>query len=168
MMNLDKLLFRINPVMVIKRSSFFDEKWYRETYGISSDPSSHYLNEGWKKEYNPSLKFSSKDYLINNPDIKDVNPLLHYEVFGKFEGRRPFVPRISGQNNYDLNDVDLPLEKYFVRIKEKKIVSFDVFDTLVIRPFVKAEEVFDYLEREYHAKGFAEKRKEAEEKKTHL
>lgn len=164
MMNLDKLLFRINPVMIIKRSSFFDEKWYRETYNVSSNAASHYLNEGWKKDYNPSLKFSSKDYLINNPDIKDVNPLLHYEVFGKYEGRRPFVPRISGQNNYDLNDVDLPLEKYFERIKEKKIISFDVFDTLVIRPFVKAEEVFDYLEKEYQTEGFADRRKEAEKK----
>ena len=164
MINIDKLLFRIKPLMIIKRSAFFDEKWYKETYDIESDPAAHYLNEGWKTGYNPSLRFSSRDYLINNPDISGVNPLLHYEVFGRHEGRRPFVPRIGGQNDYDLNDIDLPLELYFERINEKKVISFDVFDTLVIRPFVKADEVFAYLEKEFQMDGFAAKRKEAEKK----
>ena len=142
MSSLDKLLFRIKPVMIIKRSAFFDEDWYKETYDVKGDPAAHYLNEGWKSDYNPSLRFSSKDYLINNPDITNVNPLLHYEVFGKYEGRRPFVPRLAGHNDYDLDDIDFPLDKYLERIEEKKVISFDVFDTLVIRPFVKAEEVF--------------------------
>ncbi len=162
MSSLDKLLFRIKPVMIIKRSVFFDEDWYKETYDVKGDPAVHYLNEGWKSDYDPSLKFSGKDYLINNPDIRDVNPLLHYEVFGKYEGRRPFVPRIAGHNDYDPDDLDFPLDKYLERIEEKQVISFDVFDTLVVRPFVKAEEVFVYLEKEYGIEGFSVKRKEAE------
>ncbi|MBQ3294913.1 MAG: hypothetical protein IJH00_00295 [Erysipelotrichaceae bacterium] len=162
MSTVDKLLFKINPKAVIERSAYFDKEWYKKKYNIGSDPAKHYLNEGWKLDYNPSERFSSKDYLINNPDIKDVNPLLHYEVFGKYEGRRAFVPATEIMNSYNAEKIDIPYEEYYKKIEEKQVVSFDVFDTLVIRPFVNANEVFDYLEKTYNKSGFAKQRKEAE------
>jgi len=38
---------------------------------------------------NPSEKFNSSYYLEQNPDVKSsgMNPLLHYIIFGKAEGR---------------------------------------------------------------------------------
>ena len=158
----DKLLLKLNPKKVIERSPFFDGKWYAEKYGIKTDPARHYLEEGWLSDYDPSDRFSSKDYLINNPDIRGINPLLHYEVFGKNEGRRPFIPKQGTVNSYEAEKIDIPYDEYFRQIGEKKIVSFDVFDTLVIRPFVRAEELFVYLEKKYALAGFSAARKKAE------
>ena len=165
---IDKLLLKLSPKTVIERSQYFDKKWYSEKYGIEGDPARHYLEEGWLKEYDPSMKFSTKDYLINNPDIKGINPLLHYEVFGKNEGRRPFVPKLENIGDYKADRIDIPYEKYYKIIEDKKVVSFDVFDTLVNRPFVKADDLFEYMEKESSLKGLAEDRKnmESEARKT--
>jgi len=159
---IDKLLLKLSPKTVIERSRFFDKEWYREKYGIQSDPAAHYLNEGWLKDYDPSSSFSTKDYLINNPDITGINPLLHYEIYGKNEGRRPFVPKRSEVNDYSAENIEITYETYFKEINDKKVVSFDVFDTLVIRPFVKAEELFEYMEKEFSSSGFSDARKKAE------
>ncbi len=158
----DKLMLKLNPKKVIERSPFFDEEWYREKYGVKGDCAKHYLREGWLLDYDPSDRFSSKDYLINNPDIRGINPLLHYEVFGKSEGRRPFVPKQGKANEYEAEKIDIPYDRFFKEIEEKRIVSFDVFDTLVIRPFVKADDLFVYLEKEYALGGFCDARKRAE------
>lgn len=160
----EKLFFKLNPKSVIKRSQYFDSEWYSDKYGICKDPAGHYLNEGWQMGYDPSERFSSKDYLINNPDITGINPLLHYEVYGKYEGRRPFVPRRDHVNDFSVKGIGIPYEEYFEEIEEKKIISFDVFDTLVIRPFVKADELYLYLEKEYDLEGFSDARKTAESK----
>lgn len=78
---------------VIKRSKYFNKKWYLETYPDVSeskmDPVEHYLEIGWKKHHNPSIRFDGNAYLAANPDVKkaNMNPLLHYETYGKKEGR---------------------------------------------------------------------------------
>lgn len=43
-----------------------------------------------------------------------------------------------------------------------KVISFDIFDTLVYRPFVKPTDLFKYIEITYKAKGFFRARKRAE------
>ncbi len=42
------------------------------------------------------------------------------------------------------------------------VVSFDVFDTLLLRPFTKPTDLFDKLERDFGAKGFSKARARAE------
>lgn len=42
------------------------------------------------------------------------------------------------------------------------VVSFDVFDTLLLRPFTKPTDLFEKLERDFKAKGFARARTRAE------
>lgn len=158
----DKILLKTNPVKIIERSDYFDAQWYRDRYGIESDPADHYLNTGWKENFNPSNLFSTKDYLINNPDIKDINPLLHYEVFGRYEGRKAFIPPIEKTGDYSADGVVFSCEDHFEDISKKELVSFDVFDTLVNRPFFKASDLFRYLEYEYDIPGFASARIKAE------
>ncbi len=41
-------------------------------------------------------------------------------------------------------------------------VAFDVFDTLIVRPFLKPTDLFGYMERKYSAEGFASARVKAE------
>lgn len=51
----------------------------------------HYLEEGAARGLNPSPAFDTRYYLSTNPDVvaARVNPLYHYVVHGRREGRRP-------------------------------------------------------------------------------
>ncbi|MBR1600194.1 MAG: glycosyltransferase family 92 protein, partial [Alphaproteobacteria bacterium] len=72
---------------------YIDETWYFEQYpdakesGMSA--AEHYMNIGWRKGYNPSIKFDTLFYLKKYKDVAkaDINPLLHYINSGKKEGR---------------------------------------------------------------------------------
>ena len=75
---------------IIKNSALFDANWYKLAYPESkSNPVEHYYKIGWKKGYCPSPIFDGNKYLSTYPDVKneDINPLLHYEIFGKKENR---------------------------------------------------------------------------------
>lgn len=79
------------PYTLVKKSEYFDERWYRSTYAIpmNVDAVLHYLNEGWKAGYNPSLAFNGEAYLDKYPGVRrsKQNPLMHYERNGRQEGR---------------------------------------------------------------------------------
>ena len=152
------------PLNVIKKSNFFNEEWYSAEYQIEKNISAkHYLDKGWKLGYDPSKDFNSTDYLINNPDIKGINPLLHYELYGKYEGRRAFKHiDITKTSTIEIDKIDT--NRLSEIIKNKEIVSFDVFDTLLIRPFVDAKDIYMYIEQKYQLNGFYNARIEAENK----
>jgi glycosyltransferase involved in cell wall biosynthesis len=71
----------------------FDHAWYLYSYpdveAAGHDALIHYMNSGWKERRDPSQDFSTKMYLLRNPDIveADINPFLHWVEFGKAEGR---------------------------------------------------------------------------------
>lgn len=86
-----KLIEIRNKVNTIKNSDLFDANWYRNMYHLRycEDLAGHYLLIGYKLGYNPSEKFSTEDYLLCNADVRDddINPLYHYEKYGKTEKR---------------------------------------------------------------------------------
>ncbi|OYU74544.1 MAG: hypothetical protein CFE32_17430 [Alphaproteobacteria bacterium PA3] len=53
------------------------------------DPIQHYLDAGWHEQRDPSLLFSTRFYMDNNPDVvaAGVNPFFHFIAAGKAEGR---------------------------------------------------------------------------------
>jgi hypothetical protein len=82
---------------------FVDADYYQATYGdgFSSriDPVVHYARYGWKQRRNPSRTFDTGFYLDTNPDVAkvEVNPLWHYVVTGRDEGRRAVRPVAFGR-----------------------------------------------------------------------
>lgn len=48
-------------------------------------------------------------------------------------------------------------------MKQYDVISFDVFDTLLVRPYLKPTDLFYELEERYAMQGFAEKRVSAEQ-----
>ena len=54
------------------------------------DPVEHYLKIGFALGYNPGPDFSTKDYYNANNDVEEygMNPLLHYEMYGRREQRK--------------------------------------------------------------------------------
>ncbi|MBE6461709.1 MAG: hypothetical protein E7006_02600 [Alphaproteobacteria bacterium] len=93
---------------VIKRSKYFNKKWYLETYPdvlkSGMNPIDHYLKKGWKEKHNPSESFDGNAYLKENMDVKNakMNPLLHYERYGRYEGRRGGI-KIKQKVTYNVN-----------------------------------------------------------------
>ena len=76
----------------IKNSGFFDESFYRKTYSEylkNEDPLTHYLTEGYKLGFLPSLNFDSDAYLDTYPQVRNagINPLLHYIAHGQYEDK---------------------------------------------------------------------------------
>ncbi len=81
----------LRNMYLIKQSGYFDDKYYKVEYPeVHGNRLKHYYYEGWKKGYNPSNKFDNDYYLLHNTDVAnaDINPLLHYIISGKREGRR--------------------------------------------------------------------------------
>lgn len=91
---------------IIKKSGFFDEKFYLFVYRDVSlckvDPIEHYLYYGWKELRYPSVKFNTKLYLENYDDVRlsGFNPLLHYILYGKKEERDTFAIYIKFREFY--------------------------------------------------------------------
>ena len=83
---------------IIEKSSYFDSKWYLETYPdvakvtkFRKRPALHYLLYGGFEGRNPSANFNSRGYIQKYPDVRieSINPLLHFILHGKAEGRDP-------------------------------------------------------------------------------
>lgn len=56
------------------------------------------------------------------------------------------------------------LEKVKKDIDKVKIVSFDIFDTLLLRPYIKPTDLFKHIELSEYSDGFAKSRIEAEKR----
>jgi len=82
-----------NEINIIKKSPFFNSEWYvQQLYNLDIqdiEPENHYFYYGWKMGLDPSPIFCTSQYLQRYPDvyIAGVNPLVHYELHGKWEGR---------------------------------------------------------------------------------
>lgn len=80
-------------IALIKESGLFNIEWYQnicpELSKLPLTPIEHYLSIGYKMGLNPSQEFDGNLYLERYPDVaqEGVNPLVHYILFGKNEGR---------------------------------------------------------------------------------
>lgn len=78
-------------IVVIKASNLFDSDWYLTHYPEVAfsglEPAQHYLQIGANKGYDPSPNFKTDAYRTFYPDVAHMNPLLHYEIYGRAEGR---------------------------------------------------------------------------------
>jgi hypothetical protein len=115
----------------------FHEEYYRRRYGSDSDDSfSAYMNEPdlWMRK--PNWWFDGEDYLSRYPDVAvaSVNPLLHFVVAGRREGRKPrargaadFLRALKQPNVQDL------VNSWPVHCTEHVTSQSDVFDVLRLR-----------------------------------
>ena len=56
----------------------------------------------------------------------------------------------------------LLLERIKKDIKKAEVVSFDIFDTLLVRPYIQPTDLFVHMEKAYDRAGFAAERRDAE------
>jgi len=78
---------------LIKNSVYYDEHWYKRTHqdlrDLEIDFCAHFTRYGWKQGKAPSALFSAQLYLLIYPEVVSlgINPLVHYELYGKSEGK---------------------------------------------------------------------------------
>ncbi len=168
--------FMSKEYKVLEKSELFDAKWYLETYPdvetAKMDPLVHYLDFGWREGRKPSERFDGDVYFELNPDVKaaQINPLLHYEIYGAKEGRK-FTKSSPQQvkevlfDSIKKNIISTDAIKAIIDNPEIKVVSFDIFDTLLVRPVVEPTDVFYLIEKKIqseHKLGFVKYRLSAE------
>ena len=144
----------------VKKSKYFQKKWYINTYPeVAKEkmkPYEHYYNIGYKKGYNPSVKFDTNQYLEKNPDVK-MCPLFHYEKYGKHEGRKAFFVDKQYDHNYKKRKIRRFVKRKISnlinikRIKKNKNVKilvyahiFYIFSTPEIIEYLKNLEKYQY------------------------
>ncbi|GAP39478.1 DUF4422 domain-containing protein [Flexilinea flocculi] len=116
-MNFGLQIYSKRNIKAIKNSNLFDEKWYQDKYLYNSDqnPVLHFLEHGTEEGIDPSPNFSTKEYYLKNPDVKSLgmNALLHYELYGKSEGRELIqYSRLLKHTSYiSINKDSKPYEK---------------------------------------------------------
>lgn len=132
---------------LVKKSKLFDKKWYLQTYpdvrNAGVDPVWHYLTHGWREDRNPSDKFDTDVYLYLNPDVKQagVCPLTHYLQHGIKENRKTAL-RFDNKYSYiNLQNKMRHIEKC-IENPNISYVSFDIFDTLLVRPAIEPRDIF--------------------------
>lgn len=78
-------------IEIVKRSPFFDEKWYLEknpdVKASRTNAAKHYVKYGWKEGRNPSPKFDTKDYIRKHSELLEKNwcPLFHLYLQNRTE-----------------------------------------------------------------------------------
>ena len=95
-----------NYYEVISKSNEFNKEWYLKKYPkvkkSPMDPILYYIKIGIKKNHDPNPNFSSKGYIkLNFRGLKKfINPLVHYILHGKIEGRRTKYTIIDACSDY--------------------------------------------------------------------
>lgn len=91
----------LNHVRTLEASGLVDAQWYldhhRDVGLLKLGAAEHYLRIGARLLRNPSPAFDTGYYLSTYPDVaaSGKNPLLHYIIYGRNEGRR-CVPVATG------------------------------------------------------------------------
>lgn len=89
---------------LIRQSKYFDHNWYLNEYpNCCKDPAVDYYIKF--KVRNPSVNFITNDYYRLNKDVEcsGMNPLVHFEKYGKFQNR----PMVVTFEHKDVFDADL-------------------------------------------------------------
>jgi hypothetical protein len=101
----------LDAIPAILASGLFDADWYSAHYGVTGSPQQ--LVEDYLKTSTddplrqPSPLFSGAFYLLEHPDTRIVNPLVHYVRHGMREGRRGF--QSTAADVFMTNAIEEPL-----------------------------------------------------------
>ena len=170
-------------IQTLERSTLMDKQWYAAIYHVDpEDAIVHYITIGHLLGYDPSPFFSTSDYYEKYEDVKNANipALVHYERDGQREGREikkaadatlnlwkgcsksglsraPFSPESAWHPRK-------PVCKLVAKAKTFDVVSFDIFDTLILRNVHKCTDIFRIIEADFGIPFFERQRLDAEKR----
>lgn len=118
-----------------------------------------HIKDVLKKKYifkNEYIKAKYMEYYSLNPGngIKNIMRRMIKIFELNYENKK---------NGYDkFLGVSIPINEFVTKLSEYDVVSFDVFDTLILRKVEKPTDVFLYMEIKYKVPRFANQRVQAE------
>lgn len=86
-----------------------------------------------------------------------LNKIFDYSEDYKYKIWKIFGVKFSVVKKYTSKKINI-----YEEIKKHDIISFDIFDTLLVRPYVKPTDLFIHIEKLYKIKGFYKSRIKAE------
>lgn len=86
-----------------------------------------------------------------------INKIFDYSEDYKYKVWKIFGIKFSIVKKYQSKKINI-----YEEIKKHDIISFDIFDTLLVRPYVKPTDLFLHIEKLYKIKGFYKSRIKAE------
>ena len=86
-----------------------------------------------------------------------INKIFNYSEDYRYKTWKIFGINFSVVKKYNSKKINI-----YEEIKKHEIISFDIFDTLLIRPYVKPTDLFLHIEKLYKIKGFCKSRIMAE------
>ncbi|OZI56393.1 glycosyltransferase family 2 protein [Bordetella genomosp. 4] len=101
-------------ISTIRDSGLLDPEWYLSEYPdvvvLNMDPVDHYVQLGASLYRDPGPNFSTRAYLLDNPDVlrAGINPLYHFLIWGENEGRES---RRAGQR-FPISDEKSPIPTF--------------------------------------------------------
>ena len=110
----------------------------------------------------PLVKIKALRGSYGNELQESISDTLLYIKNNNIELYKLIINDLTKKNaDYNYN-FDLYGQDISEIIKNKKIISFDIFDTLLVRPFMNPSELFLFIEKENKIPGFYEERIKAE------
>lgn len=82
-----------------------------------------------------------------------IDKIFNYSENYRYKIWRIFGIKFSVVKKYNSKKINI-----YEEIKKHDIISFDIFDTLLIRPYVKPTDLFLHIEKLYKIKGFHKNR----------
>ena len=163
------LYTRMIWLKALHSSDLMDAKWYSGRYGVPRCfAAAHYMLIGMWKGNDPSDRFSESSYKDANPDVRaSLFPgLAHYELFGRQEGRNLRKTQESSSRSLccpeSVFEPRLSPDELVSAALSYDYVSFDIFDTLLLRNTYLPTDLFRIMEMDLNEPAFAKNRIEAE------
>lgn len=123
------------------------------------------LRDGdWRRVFNANFPLDGKIrrfFVALFDRFLDAAPKRRFSLFERKTSRNALKRRAERAGLDPTVDF---LERGKKAIEASRVVSFDVFDTLLTRPFVRPSDLFRYMEARENRPGFAEARTEADRK----
>ena len=158
---------------------WFDREWYLEQYpdvrAAGADPLTHFITQGWREGRDPHPLFDTSWYLAQHPELGATgrNPLEHFVagirgLHPGSEGGERTWPLSTAEFGIDATRVPVPVTyappgrslhvgvqdaEFESRLNGAEVVSFDIFDTALVRTVGHPTTVFEILEQR-HAQRF--------------
>lgn len=147
----------VNDYIIILNSDKFDSNYYCENYNLGSynDPIVHFVEFGVYKGYNPNVWFDTKYYLdiVEDLDIKNINPFIHYLKVGRFKNILP--------KKFKLEDFDKMNLKKTIKGKNDFLFLYNDSNNEIKQHFdFNYENIFnvdEFLDEYYFKKNLFEK-----------
>ncbi|HEB9332198.1 TPA: HAD-IA family hydrolase, partial [Campylobacter coli] len=137
---------------------FLPQKWNFEwTIALSEKDYNLYVPKEIVKEYEESKEKPSLIHYISPTKPWNSPHFTYSNIWWKYARKNDFYGQLLYEN-LKIGDI-----KISDSLKDVSIISFDIFDTLLIRPYVKPSDLFKHIDQNFKYEGrFFKERIEAE------